>query len=64
MEEQGLNNGSIQLFRKHQSIYSSMLFSVVTYLAFGLWPCPIPTFTGGLNEPIIFAEIFYILSVI
>ena len=62
MADESLNNGSVQSFRKNQSIYFSILFSVVTYLGFGLWLRPTPHLSGGAKETAVFTQIFYFLS--
>ena len=62
MADQSLNSGSFQSFRKIQSIYFSILFSVVTYLGFGLWLRPTPHLSGGTKETAVLTQIFYFLS--
>jgi hypothetical protein len=62
MAEQNSKSSGVQSFRKIQSIYFSMLFSVVTYLGFGLWLRPTPHLSGGTKETAVFTQIFYFLS--
>ena len=61
MAEQNFNSNSVQSFRKIQLVYLSMLFSLATYLALGLWLRPIPLLSGEMKQAATFTQIFYFL---
>ena len=50
------HRGSDQQFRKVQLIYFALFFSLLTYLAIGLWLRPTPALSGEMKETVIFTR--------